>query len=692
MTSRRWLESGDLWLVGRRVCALLLLVVAGCADGSGAARNPGAPIDGGDLRADANGGSDAPVAADDGGLPADDAAPNEAGLGGLQLDADGIVQSTVTVSGPGGSTLTIFRGTKVAVIAAGQDPAPPAAGQIVELALTDARQASATLPVGVLPVAGFRVVLTVGGQEVEAQFWPTQPPPPQPSSGAVDLGLKLVIELAQGTVDDGTRGFLWEVTSSGATVPVGTSPVYGDPQMKFNPDSTGDMQVGKLPAPAPPGSGVPAGLYWASYTVSVPSCLPVGQTQVCDPTFVDRVELVEASTQEIVALCWFQGSDVATSPGPTGSEFWCQRSQLTGTDTQITVASPQANLLTIHAWVLRQSDRLAFWDVYVPPSGGLNAPDGTVLADPYQDSKLKFAGFKDLTFTAKTQKNADFANQKALQPLLDAGYSARIRRFESTASGMVAEISVYDTLDARVLMEEQVITKNGWKVKTDPASTTGNRGTYEYTGKLTVLGGMGIDLMPDYRLANETPVGGTIMVGLDGQPNTDAKLTVNGVDVPPNTGLPGFYDLSAAALTIGPGVVVTLEATHPDIKDPVSISVECPPPFDITSPADGSSIGAAPLTVTWSPGVAIVPSISPEPAPVAGQYLCRLSNGSSSRMGTGDWFVKLASGQTEATLTNVLTSCKESVIEVRTSSDMASDADGNTAICYLHKRVHQLGP
>ncbi len=115
-------------------------------------------------------------------------------------------------------------------------------------------------------------------------------------------------------------------------------------------------------------------------------------------------------------------------------------------------------------------------------------PDGSVLhdaygteSDPYQHTEFQFAGYKKLTFTTNEDLDYNFFTEYALQPLRDAGYEANIGNFQANSPGFTGEVDVYDTLDGRVLMEQNVITKKKWKVVTGPNSTTGNRGTYRYS-------------------------------------------------------------------------------------------------------------------------------------------------------------------------------------------------------------------
>jgi hypothetical protein len=247
--------------------------------------------------------------------------------------------------------------------------------------------------------------------------------------------------------------------------------------MSFGIDHTGTYAAG---ASAPSSAPTPSGAYWVSFTAPDPGCIQVGSVQVCGPSKVDRVEVIEYSTAEILGMCSFGDSDTATTGQiPPGYQFWCQRSQGASGGTTITVSSMQANLPWIRAYWVRASDGLPMWETYYQPQGGLNGPGGP-YSDPYQHKEFQFAGYKKLTFTTTEDVDYSYFKEYAFQPLVDAGYEATIGNFQASSPGFTGEVDVYDTLDGRVLMEENVIKKKQWKVVTDPSSTTGNRGTYQY--------------------------------------------------------------------------------------------------------------------------------------------------------------------------------------------------------------------
>jgi hypothetical protein len=200
---------------------------------------------------------------------------------------------------------------------------------------------------------------------------------------------------------------------------------------------------------------------------------------VCGPFEVNDIEIIEESTADILGSCGFGDSNTATTGLiPPGYQFYCVRD-----GGNITVSSNQANLPIIRGHIVRASDNLSvLWDYYLADGGVLNGPGGAVYTDPYQYKDFEFAGYKKLTFTTSADKDYNWMRQHALEPLQKAGYTANLHSFTATSPGFTAEIGVYDTLDGRVLMEENVIRKQNWKVKSGDG-TKGNRGTYEYTQK-----------------------------------------------------------------------------------------------------------------------------------------------------------------------------------------------------------------
>lgn len=410
----------------------------------------------------------------------------------VALDSTGTVQTTVSVSGPGGSTLTLYAGTRVVLISNGIINPLPANLENVYLSLINSGETLPPLQNGVIQLIQLRIVLTIDNIEREASFWPA-------SGAATEQGLKLLAVVANQNISNGTMGMLFD-TVSGKAVKVASSAVTmtgaggagsssgspasgaasgtGTGQMQFNMNHTGSYSVGG----SSPGAGSsPAGAFWSSFTIADPGCVPVGNVQVCGPSRVDRIEITEESTADILGMCSFGESNTAsTGVIPPGYQFWCERIPGAGGSTEIRVSSMQANFPIIHAYLVLVSDGLPMWETYTNASGGLNGPGGAVYPDPYQKKEFEFAGFKKLTFVTTANKDYNWMRQHALQPLRNAGYTANLHSFSSTSPGFIAEIGVYDTLDARVLIEDNVILKEPWKVRSGD-TTKGNRGTYDYT-------------------------------------------------------------------------------------------------------------------------------------------------------------------------------------------------------------------
>jgi hypothetical protein len=272
-----------------------------------------------------------------------------------------------------------------------------------------------------------------------------------------------------------------------------------------------------------------------------------------------------------------------------------------------------------------------------------------------------------------------------------AGYDALFRGSGKLPSGGSATECNVTTLESRAMIGRKVLEKNGWILVADPMKTRGNLATYEWAGKLTIITPFGIDVIQDHLIGEETKLGGSLSVNLDGAAISTATVTINGVNVPYTAGPfgQGAYELGASGATVNPGDKITLVARLADPPISASITVTCPPALKISSPAEGSVNRGAPLKVAWSPAISIVPMFTFTPAPVAGQYAAMASVGTFSRLGTGDGFKALKVGQTEVTLTDVIKDCDISIIEVRSSSEIIM-ADDSIAICYLHARVKQV--
>jgi hypothetical protein len=223
------------------------------------------------------------------------------------------------------------------------------------------------------------------------------------------------------------------------------------------------------------GGGGGGGTYWCTFSVGDPGPITIGQVMINGPYTVNRIEIVEKSTAEILGSCNFGSANSASTGNlPPGYEFTGERSALSSGTTNIKLSSSVANLPMIHAYLVN-GDGTPCWETYHEAIVPLNGPGGKVYADPYADKELKIAGTKMFTFKTKLNKDYNFFRDKALKPLLDAGYEAAQKSFAATNPGFIGYIDVTNTLDGRALMEENVILKKWKRLKVE-----GNKGEYEY--------------------------------------------------------------------------------------------------------------------------------------------------------------------------------------------------------------------
>lgn len=236
------------------------------------------------------------------------------------------------------------------------------------------------------------------------------------------------------------------------------------------------------------GAGATTGAFWCSFTVAHPDSVTSGNITIPGPFKVADIEIIEESTGQILGACDFgNGNTATTGLKDPGYQFWAERSQ-SGDVTTIEVSSMQANLPLIMIHLKTASNHptnpnlSVLWDYYRADGNVLHGP-GQNYADPYQKKEFEFAGYKRLTFTTTANKDYAWMRKHALEPLLKAGYTVYQRSFEATSPGFIVELDVNNTLDGRVLLEDNVIKKDVWKVKSGKPHTWGNKGTYEYAQK-----------------------------------------------------------------------------------------------------------------------------------------------------------------------------------------------------------------
>jgi hypothetical protein len=410
----------------------------------------------------------------------------------LGLGEDGAATALVTITDAGNYTLTLDTGARVVLAGVDGTYVPPAPGDEVVLSIVE-ETPPAALPEGFTALSNFSVVVTVNGTERDASFWN--------DTGTGEAGLKVAIPVPEGSLADGATGILYSL-ASGTPRKVGTSAITdaaappagisglaaraarpmaaegssGSQEMNFDVPYSGFFSAGGSGGGS--GGSTPSGNCTSTVTIADQGCQTVGSVEVCGPARVDRLEIVEESTGEVLGSCNFGANNSATTGVlPPGYQFWCDKSAIAADgSTEITISSKQANLPLVHAYLVRDSDGLPLWEVYVKASL-LTGPDGATYADPYQKREFEFAGTKEFYFKSKEGKYDDM-RKDAYQPIVDAGYETQQRNFEATSPGYKVEIDAHDTLDARIKIEEDVIKTKRWKIGSQ-GETKGNRGYYE---------------------------------------------------------------------------------------------------------------------------------------------------------------------------------------------------------------------
>lgn len=411
----------------------------------------------------------------------------------VPLDPEGVVQSTITVTHPLGSRLTVHAGTRITLVGVA------GGAGVVAVGLSAAAGSPVTLPAGITPVSQVGVTVTAGGVARQAVFSPAAGVDPQASvtATAPASGVDLVIPA---DASDGALGLLFDV-GSGRPVRIETAiprPAAGAGALTSGSNAQVAAAVAGATLSFPLGgttsaaagttagstsaSAAPSGGYWTTFAIQDPGCLDVGGSQLCGPYRASMVTIVEESTAEILGVCTFGGANVVSTPSyPPGYSFSCERTQgASGETTALRISSSQvANVPLLKVNLVDPATGQPRWEIYARPTGGVHTPSGGELADPYSDRNLKFAVAKTFTFETKDRtKDYAWMRRHTVDPLVSAGYQAALKRFWTTSTGIAARVDVYDTLVGRVVMED-VLTGEGWKVRA--ADTKGNAGAYDYT-------------------------------------------------------------------------------------------------------------------------------------------------------------------------------------------------------------------
>jgi|GEM_PF-1602964 hypothetical protein len=447
----------------------------------------------------------------------------------ISLDTNGVVLSAFTVQARSGATLTIDSGTIVLMSDSATGVFQPVpSGSTVLLTLDDGDSSSGVKITGVGFAALFKISATVNGAAMQLQFLSQAAPTiaGMPVSGAHWSAL-----LSDTAIHAGSRVSLYKITGSNAYTLIGAQ-YTGMPTMVLakksanagqqttvSPDGTGSFQLGVDNGPSPSSSAtIPSGVYWNTYSPISDTSYDVSGVTVGGPLTVAHLDIGELSTKNLVAgLAFDTGVTCVSYTDPNdGAQYWAQVTQVGGKTTSIKIAATVANIFYLDLDLVSVGSRTPILFVYglQPDGAGVNAPDGSVLSDPYQNSSLKFSGFKELKFSTKSWSDG----YKIEGKVRDKGYQISHVMYANNVYQFDAAI----TLDGRKLIEEQILQPNGWFPR--PADATWrNRGFYDYNDSLFI--NISSHGTTDTVNAMTQTVTGTF-TNAAGEPDTVQKMTV----------------------------------------------------------------------------------------------------------------------------------------------------------------------
>jgi hypothetical protein len=450
----------------------------------------------------------------------------------ITLDTGSALLSAFTIQARSGATLTIDSGTIILMSDSGvYQPVP--ANATVLITLDDGDSSSVVAISGISTVALFRISATVNGNAADLQF--VSPAAATTTAGMPVSGAHWSAQLTDTAIHAGTRICLYKITGSSysligsqyAGIPTKVLAKAAGPGQPTNvsPNGTGPHQVGADNGQAPSTSGtIPSGTYWNVYSSIPDTTIVIGSDTFGGPLTVGYMEIGELSTDELVAGFTFgPGVTSATWTNPNdGAQYWAALTQSAeGKTTSIKVGATVANIFYLSMRLVNANTRQAvlFVTGLQPDGNVVHAPDGSMLADPYQNSSLKISGFKELKFSCK-----NFADGEKVEGLVrDAGYQISHMRFVNS----VYQFDVALTLDGRKLIEEKILQPNGWLPR--PADDTWrNRGFYDFDDTLFInISSHGVKDTVDDMTQTVT---GTFTDGA-GDPDTVKKMTVVWTDL-----------------------------------------------------------------------------------------------------------------------------------------------------------------
>jgi hypothetical protein len=412
--------------------------------------------------------------------------------GKITLDDNSATLSAFSIQAKSGATLTIDSGTTVLMLDTAGTAQPVSSGKTVIIALDDGDASAQVDITGIVMVALFRISATVGGNAAELEFVPGQ-------SGAFTgmpvTGARWSATLTDTALHTGTRINLYKISGSTYAligsqcngVPnegLSKKSAGGDQQTSVSPNGTGDFQAGADNGTASSGQQATmpsSGVYWNTYSNMPDTSYDVNGVTYGGPLAVQRCYVDEQSTGESVAIFIFSpGVTCLTKTGPDGDQYWCELTQgPDGSTKAIKIAATVANIFPLDLDLVRASDLHPISSQFaLPDIDGVNAPDGSVLNDPYANSSLKFGGTKHFTCLTKSYDKA----QKIWGKVRDAGYEVSSAQFLKTC----CIFDVATTLDGRKKIWETCLQHDGWMQITGRSATWRNVGLYDQNDTLYI--------------------------------------------------------------------------------------------------------------------------------------------------------------------------------------------------------------
>lgn len=404
----------------------------------------------------------------------------------IVLDANSRTNDLQKIVGLSGDTLVIDSGTTILRLDANHTYAPIASTSRLSLALNPGDGASSLVPAGMKNAASFGISANVDGDSAVLLFVP--PENASATSEMPNTGVRWVAPISDTGIHSGATLSLYKIAPSHEIilieskvidVPVNAflRPLKTSKSTDVSPNGTGSYIVNYHYSPllkSAPSSMPTSGVYWTEYSSIPETTYVVGGQTFGGPLFVGSVSIGEPSTGELMADVAFpDGVNCVTYTNNNDKvQYWVERTQNTeGKTTALKVASTAANIpyLNLNLHSAESGQTILFVHGLMPDSGVVHSPDGSVLANPYEDPSLKIGGAKELYFNVDNYSEG----RKTTELFNGSGYDLYSLMYNQG----VYSFTVSNTSDGRALIEENILSKANWfPIK---SMTNGNVGYYE---------------------------------------------------------------------------------------------------------------------------------------------------------------------------------------------------------------------